>query len=174
MRVPCCVGPCSPQIKGACDVPAHNYTYSFEPKWDWSANYAGSREIFTYFQDFADKYGLREYIHCNHEVVGATWNEENSEWAVDIQTSDGRRFQQRCDFLVNAAGILNKWRWPAIPGLHSFKGDLLHSASWDESVQMEGKHVGLIGNGSSGIQILPKVHPYVIPHRPSHSPESGR
>lgn len=81
-------------------------------------------------------------------MVGACWDEENSEWAVDIvQKTEGRRFQQRCDFLINASGIFNKWRWPAIPGLHSFKGDLLHSAAWDDAVQLAGKRVGLIGNG---------------------------
>ncbi|AEO67780.1 uncharacterized protein THITE_2050573 [Thermothielavioides terrestris NRRL 8126] len=147
----------NPQISGtwfenrypgcACDVPAHNYTYSFEPKWDWSANYASSREIYTYFNDFADKYGLREHIHCEHEVVGARWDEDNTE------------LQQRCDFLINASGILNNWRWPAIPGLHSFKGELLHSAAWDDTVQLAGKRVGLIGNGSSGVQILPEIQP---------------
>lgn len=81
-------------------------------------------------------------------MVGARWDEENSEWAVDIvQKTEGRRLQQRCDFLINASGILNKPRWPAIPGLHSFKGVLLHSAAWGDSVNLAGKRVGLIGNG---------------------------
>ncbi|KAL4861634.1 hypothetical protein BDV12DRAFT_203834 [Aspergillus spectabilis] len=140
----------------ACDVPAHNYTYSFEPKWDWSANYASAPEIFKYFSDFADKHGLRDYVHCNHKVVHAAWDEAAAEWVVQVE-ADGSRSEHRCDFFVNAAGILNSWRWPAIPGLHSFKGTLLHSADWDGSIDLTGKHVGLIGNGSSGIQILPQV-----------------
>jgi cation diffusion facilitator CzcD-associated flavoprotein CzcO len=131
----------------ACDVPSHNYTYSFEPKWDWSANYAGSEEIFKYFSDFVDKYGLREYITCNHKVVHAEWDETNSEWEVRIEKANGAVFVQRCDFFISAAGILNSWRWPAIPGLQSFKGVLLHSANWDQNVDLKGKHVGLIGNG---------------------------
>lgn len=56
-------------------------------------------------------------------------------------------FEQCCDFLINALGILNKWHWPGIPGLQSYKGQLLHSAAWDESIDLTGKHVGLIGNG---------------------------
>ncbi|OAL38853.1 hypothetical protein AYO20_02059 [Fonsecaea nubica] len=141
----------------ACDVPAHNYTYSFEPKSDWSANYATSKEIFKYFADFVDKYDLRKYITCNHEVVGAHWDRDNNEWVVRVRRPSKNVFEQRCDFLINAAGILNHWRWPAIPGLHSFQGDLVHSAAWDEKLDVAGKHVGLIGNGSSGIQILPKM-----------------
>jgi cation diffusion facilitator CzcD-associated flavoprotein CzcO len=43
----------------ACDIPAHTYTWSFEPKEDWSAVYAGSGEIFNYFDHFAKKHHLR-------------------------------------------------------------------------------------------------------------------
>lgn len=132
---------------GACDVPAHNYTYSFEPKWDWSANYAGSKEICTYFTDFVAKYGLKEYISCGHEVTRAQWDEVASEWVVDIKGPEGSVSQKCCDFLINAAGILNQWRWPDIPGFDSFAGLKLHSAAWDESADLTGKHVGLIGNG---------------------------
>lgn len=121
---------------------SHNYTYSFEPKTDWSANYASSREIFTYFTDFVDKYGLREYISLQHEVIGARWEEENGEWVVQVRKGRNESiFEQRADFIINAAGILNAWRWPPIPGIQSFKGPLLHSAAWAESVDLAGKHV---------------------------------
>lgn len=138
-------------------VPAHNYTYSFEPKYDWSANYASSREIFQYFKDFVQKYDLRQYIHCNHEVIGASWDTTCNEWKVSIKDDAGTVLEKSCDFLINAAGILNAWRYPAIPGLESYKGTLVHSANWDDKLDVTDKHVGLIGNGSSGIQILPPV-----------------
>ncbi|KAJ2893748.1 hypothetical protein MKZ38_008285 [Zalerion maritima] len=64
---------------------------------------------------------------------------------------------QSAQVLVNASGILNAWRYPAIPGIDSFRGTLVHSAAWPENLDLEGKVVGLIGNGSSGIQILPAV-----------------
>ena len=61
--------------------------------------------------------------------------------------------------LINAAGILNTWRWPSIKGLDSFKGTLLHRADWDPSTDCAGMRVALIGNGSSGIQMLPQIQP---------------
>ena len=132
----------------ACDVPSHNYTWSFEPKLDWSGVYSGSREIYQYFKSFADKYGLYEYIKTEHKVVGANWIQENGGYTVKVQDlKTGREFVDTCDILINASGILNNWRWPAIPGLDKYKGVLLHTANWDENVQLEGKHVGLIGNG---------------------------
>ncbi|KAH7153049.1 hypothetical protein EDB81DRAFT_442195 [Dactylonectria macrodidyma] len=142
----------------ACDVPSHNYTWSFEPKLDWSAVYPPAKEIFEYFDGFANKYDLKRFIKTQHQVVGAYWN--NSKGGYDVKVKDlitGTITSDHCDILVNASGILNNWKWPAIPGLDNYKGTLLHTANWDDSVSLEGKHVGLIGNGSSGIQVLPAI-----------------
>jgi cation diffusion facilitator CzcD-associated flavoprotein CzcO len=132
----------------ACDVPSHNYTWSFEPKLDWSAVYPPAREIFDYFDGFANKYGLKQYIKTRHQVVGAYWDARRGGYDVKVRdTASGVLLSDHCDILVNASGILNNWRWPAIPGLDKYQGTLLHTANWDESVSLEGKHVGLIGNG---------------------------
>ncbi|KAI6781274.1 putative sterigmatocystin biosynthesis monooxygenase-like protein [Emericellopsis cladophorae] len=142
----------------ACDVPSHNYTWSFEPKLDWSAVYPPAKEIFAYFDGFADKYGLKQYIKTEHQVIGSYWN--NQRGGYDVKVKDlktGTVVHDHCDILINASGILNNWKWPAIPGLENYKGKLLHTANWDDSVSLEGKHVGLIGNGSSGIQVLPAI-----------------
>ncbi|OQV03592.1 hypothetical protein CLAIMM_08614 [Cladophialophora immunda] len=146
----------------ACDVPSHNYTWSFEPKVDWSAVYAGSGEIFKYFDDFSRKYGLRKYCKFRHRVTKAVWHEQRGGYRVSVlDVVNNRHIEDHADILVNAGGILNAWRWPAIPGLDRYKGTLLHTADWDTSVDLTGKHVGLIGNGSSGIQVLPAIQPYV-------------
>lgn len=96
------------------------------------------------------------------EVVGAAWNHSRNGYDVQIKdVTSGQIFSDYCDILINASGILNAWRWPAIPGLDKFKGTLLHTANYDETVDLTGKHVGLIGNGSSGIQVLPAIQPIV-------------
>lgn len=86
-------------------------------------------------------------MNFSHEVVRAWWDEASSEWVVQVRKGEHSTFEQHCDFFINAAGILNAWRWPAILGIETFKGPLLHSAAWDESVDLTGKRVGLIGNG---------------------------
>ncbi|KAL3462618.1 hypothetical protein BJX64DRAFT_276962 [Aspergillus heterothallicus] len=152
----------------ACDVPSHNYTWSFEPKTDWSGTYASSREIFAYFDAFAAKYGLRQYCRVNHQVVHAAWSADPARYqhggGYEVRVQDlesGREFVDSCDVLINAGGILNSWRWPAIPGIEQFRGTLVHTANWDDGIDLRGKHVGLIGNGSSGIQVLPAILPEV-------------
>lgn len=139
-------------------MPSHNYTWSFEPKADWSANYASSKEIFQYFKDFSTKYGLGKYIELNQQVISATWDETAAEWHVTAKNVvTGELKVASAHVLVNAGGILNAWRYPPIPGIDTFKGPLVHSAAWPEDLDLSGKVVGLIGNGSSGIQILPAI-----------------
>ncbi|KAJ2895266.1 FAD/NAD(P)-binding domain-containing protein [Zalerion maritima] len=141
-----------------CDVPSTNYTWSFFPKSDWAGVYASSQQIFEYFNDFANTFHLGEYIKTEHEVIRSAWNNKNGGYDVQIRDLKGNTvINDHCDVLINAGGILNAWRWPAIPGLDKYKGTLLHTANWDDSVDLTGKHVGLIGNGSSGIQVLPAI-----------------
>ncbi|RDL40439.1 Monooxygenase [Venustampulla echinocandica] len=144
----------------ACDVPAHNYTYSFEPKHDWSSLYASSSEIKTYFEGFSSKYQLGKYIKCCHEVQHSKWLESTGQWTVDVaDLENGEIIHDQCDILINATGYLNKWAWPDVPGRETFKGQTVHSAHWEQSLQIAGKKVILIGNGSSAVQILPQIQP---------------
>ncbi|KAL9122380.1 MAG: hypothetical protein Q9187_001064 [Circinaria calcarea] len=146
----------------ACDIPAHNYVYSFEPKHDWSAVYASASEINGYFNDFSKKYKLNKYIKTAHEVYGASWTEQDSQWNIMVRDLDsGQPFKDSCDIFIHASGYLNKWKWPDIQGLRTFSGKMLHTARWDDTVDLNDKKVGLIGNGSSAIQILPKIQPVV-------------
>jgi len=142
----------------ACDVPSHCYTWSFEPKTDWSATYASSKEIHRYFNDFKTKYGLDRYIHLQHQVSAAVWNASTAEWEVEIEDlRSGKKIRDTAHVVINAGGILNAWRYPPIPGIKDYAGKLVHSAAWDPDLVLNGKVVGLIGNGSSGIQILPAI-----------------
>lgn len=91
---------------------------------------------------------MRKYIKTEHIVTGAYWNAASGGYNVKVKDVKGNReFKQHCDIFINASGILNNWRWPAIPGLDKFKGPLLHTANWDDKVELKGKHIGLIGNG---------------------------
>jgi cation diffusion facilitator CzcD-associated flavoprotein CzcO len=101
---------------------------------------------------------LKQYVRLQHQVVGAYWNNDNDGYDVKVKDINNNEvITDHCDILINASGILNHWRWPKIPGLDKYKGTLLHTANWDQGVNLEGKHVGLIGNGSTGIQVLPAI-----------------
>lgn len=140
----------------ACDVPAHAYTYSWEPNPDWSSFYAYGPEIKKYFQTFAEKHDLMQYMQLNSKVLKAVWNEEKGIWEVELEVN-GQVIKDWCHVFVNGTGFLNNWKWPAIEGLQNFAGKLIHSASWDNSIDWKDKRVAVIGTGSSAIQIVPQI-----------------
>ncbi|KAH8807115.1 hypothetical protein F5884DRAFT_702964 [Xylogone sp. PMI_703] len=140
----------------ACDVPAHIYVFPFEPNPNWSSFYASSPEIWQYMKDTSIKWNLEEHVQFNSRVTKALWDEDSGKWRLKVSQQE-TSITDECDVLVNASGFLNKWAWPQIEGLHDFKGKLLHTANWDPSYDWTGKKVGVIGNGSSAIQLVPQV-----------------
>lgn len=135
----------------ACDVPAHYYTYSFEPNPEWHHRFARGPEIQNYMRSVADKYDLRRHIVFGEEAADAKF--DGRRW--HLTTKSG--LQDSAEFLVSACGFLHHPREPEIPGLDSFAGKRFHSARWDMSVDLKGKRIGLIGTGSTGVQITSAV-----------------
>ncbi|MEQ8660875.1 MAG: NAD(P)/FAD-dependent oxidoreductase, partial [Gammaproteobacteria bacterium] len=131
----------------ACDVPAHLYTYSFEPNPEWSSTFASGPEIQAYFERVAAKYDVIPYIRFNEAVPYCAF--EDGRWR--IRTSSGH--EDVADFVIAATGVLHHPHVADIPGLDSFAGACFHSARWDHSVPLAGQRVGVIGTGSTAIQI---------------------
>lgn len=131
-----------------CDVPSHAYTYSFEPNPDWSRHLSPGAEIQEYFERTTDKYGVRDYIRFNEEVVRCEFS--NGRWELEMKSG----LRDRADFVIAATGVLHHPNYPNIPGLDSFAGVQFHSSRWDHSVPLDGKRIGIIGNGSTGVQIV--------------------
>ncbi|KAF4825972.1 FAD-binding monooxygenase moxY [Colletotrichum tropicale] len=147
-----------------CDIPSPSYQLSFYPKPDWSQYCAPAEEIQKYYQSFAEERGFVEkYIKLRHEVVQTTWDEETSQWILDIDelldNGEKTRFQDKVDFLVASIGIMNTWKWPDIPNREAFRGKMMHSAAYDTSVNLKGKSVIVIGSGASAVQIVPAIQP---------------
>lgn len=141
----------------ACDVPSHSYQFSFNPKHDWSALYAPSNEIRGYLESTAEKYGVNRFTKLEHEVTGCRWDEDEGKWHVTVRQPDGSVLEDTSDMLISARGLLNNKQWPSIDGLWDFKGEIMHSAGWNEDYDFKDKKVGIIGLGSSAIQIIPKL-----------------
>ncbi|KAI2778578.1 FAD/NAD(P)-binding domain-containing protein [Daldinia loculata] len=142
----------------ACDIPAHSYQYSFNPNPDWSAFYAPQKEICSYLQGTAEKYGVLRYVKLSHSVESCRWDDNRKKWTLTIKRTDtNETFEDEADVLVSARGSLSDPSWPNIPGLKSFKGETMHSALWKESYDFKNKRIGVIGNGSSAIQIVPNL-----------------
>ncbi|MBI2801539.1 MAG: NAD(P)/FAD-dependent oxidoreductase [Gammaproteobacteria bacterium] len=131
----------------ACDVPAHLYTYSFEPNPSWSRTFAPGPEIHAYFERVAKKYQVLDRIRFNEAIPSC----EFREGCWHLRTSTGRA--DIADVVIAATGVLHHPRVAEIAGLETFAGACFHSARWDHSIDLEGKRVGVIGTGSTAIQI---------------------
>ena len=136
-----------------CDVPSHLYSFSFEPKFDWSKTFAPQREILDYIRCCAEKYGVMPHIRYRQQVQRAAFDEARQLWCVT--TSSGATLFARC--LIPACGQLSRPLLPRIPGLADFRGKLFHSATWDHAYDLRGKRVAVIGTGASAIQFVPEV-----------------
>ncbi|EEU35498.1 uncharacterized protein NECHADRAFT_98200 [Fusarium vanettenii 77-13-4] len=141
----------------ACDIPSHSYQYTFAPNKAWSGFYAPAKEICEYIQDVAEKYGANRFIHVRHLVTAATWSDTTKKWIITVQTNTGETFTEEADIVIAARGNLNNMAWPDIPGLDTFKGKKMHSADWDQEYDFKNKTIGIIGGGSSSIQIVPEL-----------------
>lgn len=141
----------------ACDVQSHLYSFSFEPKPDWTRRFAPQQEILSYLEHCADKYGIRRHLRLGTTVTSAVFDEAASRWT--ITTQDGARAHYR--HLIFCTGGLSRPAFPDIPGLASFRGKVMHSAQWDDDYPLDGKTVGVIGTGASAIQIVPAIAPRV-------------
>ncbi|OAL49861.1 FAD/NAD(P)-binding domain-containing protein [Pyrenochaeta sp. DS3sAY3a] len=141
----------------ACDIPAHTYTFPFERNPEWSGYYSYAPEIQDYMTRFYKKHNLEPFVVLNTKVASATWDEMQGKWHVELERSDGSKFTDTCNVLINGSGVLTKWKWPDIAGLHDFKGALAHSANWPQDLDWTGKRVAVIGTGSSSIQMVPHI-----------------
>ncbi|KAI5115440.1 hypothetical protein M0805_005525 [Coniferiporia weirii] len=163
----------------ACDIPSHCYQLTFDENTQWSAFYAPGPEIRAYLERVVDKYKLMRYIKLQHELIHARYNEESGKWHLKLRrpmpgsTPENEQFEiieDTADFVHAGVGGLSRWEWPDIEGLKNFRGNVLHSANWEmggsedwkDSVKDWGeKRVGVIGVGSSALQIVPALQPRV-------------
>ena len=141
-----------------CDVESWDYCYSFseelEQEWDWSERYPTQAELERYFNHVADRFDLRRDIELDTRVEQARFEEDRDRWVV--RTSRGATVSAR--YLVSAAGCLSEVNIPRIAGADTFAGVQHHTARWPaEGVDVEGKRVGVIGTGSSGVQVIPQL-----------------
>ena len=138
-----------------CDSESWSYSYSFSPElereWEWTERFPSQPEVLAYLEHVAERFDLYRDIRLGARVLSARW--ESDHWAVHTDHGDWR-----CQYLVTAVGCLSASNVAAIEGLDSFRGEWQHTGAWPhEGVELEGRRVGVIGTGSTGIQLVPEI-----------------
>lgn len=160
------------------DTHSELYRYSWDKEdlqsYPWAENYLDSGDVLAYLNHVVDRHDLRKHMQFNTEVVSMKWSDEDHTWT--IRTSSGV-FTAR--YVVTAVGLLSEPNWPNIPGLENFKGGLYHTARWPERYDLSGKKVAVIGNGSTGVQLITTIAPKVgsllcLQRHPQYTVPAGR
>lgn len=130
------------------DVPSAIYTFADARHPGWRRWMPDAAEILEYHRDVSFRLGLREHIRFGCEIVAATW--QGDHWV--LRTSGGE--EHEFEVVVCGTGFLHHPNVPDIPGLDDFAGTWVHSARWDDAIEVRGKRVGVVGSGSTGVQIV--------------------
>ncbi|SDH61948.1 flavin-containing monooxygenase [Pseudonocardia oroxyli] len=141
-----------------CDFESIHYQYSFSDEvqrdWEWTERFAGQPEILRYLEFVAEKYDLLRSFRFRTRVISVVWDDEGQFWTVS--TDDGASTTAR--YVVSGAGSLSAAKHLEFTGLEDFRGQVLRTNEWPaEPVDLTGKRVGVIGTGSTGIQVIPEV-----------------
>jgi cation diffusion facilitator CzcD-associated flavoprotein CzcO len=141
-----------------CDIESIEYSYSFsdeiQQEWVWTETMPAQPEVEAYLNFVADRLDLRRDIQFDTKVVAMVFDEEAAAWVVSAETGE----TLRAPFIVAATGILSAPLEPDIPGMAAFAGASLFTSRWPkEGVDLAGKRVGVIGTGSTGVQLIPVV-----------------
>ena len=140
------------------DSESYTYAYVFSEElfdeWEWREHFAAQPEIERYLNHVVDRFDLRRNIRFDAKVTSAVYDEPSGKWTVVV--SDGSEL--RAHFLIAATGVLSMPYFPDVPGREEFRGESYHTGLWPTTpVDFAGKHVAVIGTGSSGVQLIPAI-----------------
>jgi len=143
------------------DTESFCYRYSFDKeglaKATWKNRYLTQPEIIAYLGDFADRYDLRRSYRFDTRMTSAVFDEATGLWKVATDKGD----TVTAKYLITGLGLLSAINKPPFKGVDRFKGQIHHTAAWPEGVDLRGKRVGVIGTGSTGVQVIIALAPIV-------------
>lgn len=133
------------------DLESHIYSFSYE-RYDWTRTHAGWQELQTYLNHVAAKWDLPRRIRFNEKVDDVSWSDADHIYTVSTESGgDHGRFTA----VISAVGFLNI---PLLPPFareqNDFAGAVCHTSRWIDGLDMAGKSVGVVGTGSSAVQVV--------------------
>jgi hypothetical protein len=141
--------PGSPMYRSAHFI-SSKYTSGFYgcPMPDGYPDYPTWRQIRDYIRGFARAYDLPQHITFGVTVSSAELL-PGARWSVTLSTGEVRVY----DGLIAAPGVTWHANAPALPGAESFTGELRHSVTFRDGLELRDKRVLVVGAGNSGVDI---------------------
>ena len=139
------------------DTLSASYEFSFEKEYEWTEYFARGPEVKGYLHHIAKKFGVLDHVKFEHDLVEARFDDEMNLWHVTFTTADGSTVSRDVNAIVSAAGLFANPNLPDFPGVEEFGGTVIHPSRWPEGIDLSDKRVAVIGNGSTGVQLLARV-----------------
>lgn len=157
---------CYPGARVDTEAPVYQFTANetFEG-WKWSQRYPGRDELCRYFEHVDRVWDLSKDITYNARVKSAHWDEDAEQWTTQADISQRGRpntITARSKYILFCTGFASKQFTPSFSGMDQFKGLKYHTSEWpQEGIDLDGKRVGVIGTGASGVQVAQTIAPVV-------------
>jgi cation diffusion facilitator CzcD-associated flavoprotein CzcO len=119
-----------------------------------------------YLSSYAQKFLRPEYFCFNTRVTKMRRADDGKKWVLTWRSVGKDEEETVFDFVVVASGIFSRRDMPAIPGLDSFKGEVIHSSGYRSPDQFADKKVAIVGDSYSATEIAGDLASYasVITH----------
>jgi cation diffusion facilitator CzcD-associated flavoprotein CzcO len=133
------------------DLESCIYCYSYAPA-DWSRTHASREELQGYLEHVADSFGLRPHLALGETVHAITWRDEPGGYEITTSSGAAHGFFHA---VISAVGFLSVPRIPPLGRAQAgFAGVVCHTAQWPEGLDLAGRRVGVLGTGSSAVQVV--------------------
>lgn len=137
----------------AVDISSLTYSFSYAQNPNWTRLFAPGHELQAYIEQVATRFNLYKHLRFRTAVERTVFDETNHVWVTHC--ADGSVIKSR--HIVCASGGLISPKLPDIKGLSSFKGETIHTGRWDDSINLAGKRVAVIGTGATAVQLVPEI-----------------
>lgn len=131
------------------DTPSHLYSFSYF-QYDWTRTHCQQAELLDYMRAAARHFGLTPHLRFGERVVSVAWDDASQTHLVTTAAGVRRRFR----LVASAVGFLSR---PFVPDWAKVAGApmrIVHSAQWPKDMDLTGLRVGVVGTGSSSVQIV--------------------
>ncbi len=139
------------------DTASSTYEYNFEKNYPWSEYFAKQAEVRGYLEHVAKTHGLWDHICFNSDLTEARFHADGSVWHLRFDQPDGPSLEVEANAVISAVGVFANPKFVEFPGSDQFGGQIVHPTQWSPAYDIAGKSVAVIGNGSTGVQLVAPI-----------------
>lgn len=131
------------------DTPSHLYSFS-SFQYDWTRTHGQQAELLDYMESAARHFGLMPHLRFGERITAALWDDVSQTFRVTNATGVVRRFK----IVISAVGFLSRPLIPEWARVENTTIRIVHSAQWPKDLALTGLRVGVVGTGSTAVQIV--------------------